>query len=234
MNVLVACEESQAVCKAFREKGHNTFSCDIQPCSGGHPEWHIQTDVLTILNPTTHYEQGYDEYWDGICFYTENAFHRIKGKWDLIIAHPPCTYMSKAGARWMYPTAGNISPERLAKAMKAKEFFIAILNADCDRIAIENPRPLKVVDLPKPSQVIQPYQFGHPYSKATCLWLKGLPPLEPTEVLTEYKPYCPSNTGGVTRGQSYNKGGAIRAADDGVNRSKTFEGIAKAMAQQWG
>lgn len=206
MNVLVACEESQAVCKAFREKGHNAFSCDLKPCTGGHPEWHIQGDVLPLLDK----------------------------KWDLIIAHPPCTYMSKAGARWMYPTAGNISQERLAKAMEAKEFFLKILNADCDRIAIENPRPLKVVELPKPSQVIQPYQFGHPYSKATCLWLKGLPPLEPTEVLTEYKPYCPSNTGGVTRGQSYNKGGAIRAADDCVNRSKTFDGIAKAMAEQWG
>ena len=206
MNVLIACEESQAVCKAFRERGHNAFSCDLKPCTGGHPEWHIQGDVLHLLN----------------------------GKWDLIIAHPPCTYMSKAGARWMYPTAGNISQERLAKAMEAKQFFLKILNADCDRIAIENPRPLKVVELPKPSQVIQPYQFGHPYSKATCLWLKGLQPLEPTEVLTEYKPYCPSNTGGVTRGQSYNKGGAIRAADDCVNRSKTFYGIAKAMAEQWG
>ena len=206
MNVLVACEESQAVCKAFRERGHEAFSCDLVPCTGGHPEWHIQGDVLPLLN----------------------------NKWDLIIAHPPCTYMSKAGARWMYPTAGNISLERLAKAMEAKAFFMAILNAECDRIAIENPRPLKIVELPKPSQVIQPYQFGHPYSKATCLWLKGLPPLEPTQVLTEYKPYCPSNTGGVTRGQSYNKGGAIRAADDGVNRSKTFDGIAKAMAEQWG
>ena len=206
MNVLIACEESQAVCKAFRERGHNAFSCDLKPCTGGHPEWHIQGDVLPLLDK----------------------------KWDLIIAHPPCTYMSKAGARWMYPTAGNISQERLAKAMEAKEFFLKILNADCDRIAIENPRPLKVVQLPKPSQVIQPYQFGHPYSKATCLWLKGLLPLEPTEVLTEYKPYCPSNTGGVTRGQSYNKGGAIRAADDCVNRSKTFDGIAKAMAEQWG
>ena len=206
MNVLIACEESQAVCKAFRERGHNAFSCDLKPCTGGHPEWHIQGDVLALLDK----------------------------KWDLIIAHPPCTYMSKAGARWMYPTAGNITQERLAKAMEAKEFFLKILNADCYRIAIENPRPLKVVDLPKPSQVIQPYQFGHPYSKATCLWLKGLSPLEPTEVLTEYKPYCPSNTGGVTRGQSYNKGGAIRAADDCVNRSKTFDGIAKAMAEQWG
>ena len=230
MNVFIGCEESQAVCKAYRESGHNAFSCDLKPCTGGHPEWHIQGDVLEVLNPSKLPFGGV-----GIAFRTmDGQFHLVHGKWDLIIAHPPCTYMSKAGARWMYPTAGNISQERLAKAMEAKEFFLKILNADCDRIAIENPRPLKVVELPKPSQVIQPYQFGHPYSKATCLWLKGLPPLEPTEVLTEYKPYCPSNTGGVTRGQSYNKGGAIRAADDCVNRSKTFDGIAKAMAEQWG
>lgn len=224
MKVLIACEESQRVCTAFREKGHNAFSCDIIPCSGGHPEWHILGDVLKVINGFTLFGTQDD-----------TIHHDVADcRWDLIIAHPPCTYMSKAGARWMYPTAGNISQERLTKAMEAKEFFMAILNADCDRIAIENPRPLKVVELPKPTQVIQPYQFGHPYSKATCLWLKGLPPLEPTEVLTEYKPYCPSNTGGVTRGQSYNKGGAIRAADDGVNRSKTFDGIAKAMAEQWG
>lgn len=230
MNVLVACEESQAVCKAFRERGHNAFSCDLVPCTGGHPEWHIQGDVLPLLRTR------YVPYVGLVVSFKscDGLYHNIVGGWDLIIAHPPCTYMSKAGARWMYPTAGNISQERLAKAMKAKEFFMAIMNAECDRIAIENPRPLKVVELPKPTQVIQPYQFGHPYSKATCLWLKGLPPLEPTEVLTEYKPYCPSNTGGVTRGQSYNKGGAIRAADDGVNRSKTFDGIAKAMAEQWG
>lgn len=230
MNVLVACEESQAVCKAFRERGHNAFSCDIVPCSGGHPGWHIQGDVLPLLRTRFVPFVGLVVSFKSC----DGLYHNIVGGWDLIIAHPPCTYMSKAGARWMYPTAGNISQERLAKAMEAKAFFMAILNAECDRIAIENPRPLKVVDLPKPSQVIQPYQFGHPYSKATCLWLKGLPPLEPTEVLTEYKPYCPSNTGGVTRGQSYNKGGAIRAADDGVNRSKTFDGIAKAMAEQWG
>ena len=229
MNVLIACEESQAVCKAFRQRGHNAFSCDLKPCTGGHPEWHIQGDVLPLLNGAS------DDFYCRIDFHTQNGdLHELPWKWDLIIAHPPCTYMSKAGARWMYPTAGNISPERLAKAMEAKEFFLKILNADCDRIAIENPRPLKVVDLPKPSQVIQPYQFGHPYSKATCLWLKGLPPLEPTEVLTEYKPYCPSNTGGVTRGQSYNKGGAIRAVDDCVNRSKTFVNIARAMSEQWG
>lgn len=222
MAVLIACEESQVVTKAFRGMGIETYSCDILDCSGGHPEWHIKQDVLPLLN--------------GRCTFKtmDGVEHAIADRWEMIIAHPPCTYMSKAGARWMYPTAGNISQERLSKAMEAKEFFLKILNADCARIAIENPRPLKVVELPKKSQVIQPYQFGHPYSKATCLWLKGLPPLEPTEVLTEYKPYCPSNTGGAARGQSNYKGSATRVGEDCANRAKTFPGVGKAMAETWG
>lgn len=202
MRVLVACEESQAVCKAFRKKGHEAYSCDIQECSGGHPEWHIQGDVLPLL----------------------------KEKWDLIIAHPPCTYMSKAGARFMYLTAGNVNQERLEKALQAKEFFMRFMNADCDKICIENPTPLKIVGLPKESQVIQPYQFGHPYSKRTLLWLKGLPELKPTNILTEYTPYLPSNTGGFARG----KGGSRGVAHNAKDASKTFSGIAQAMAEQWG
>lgn len=202
MRVLVACEESQAVCKAFRELGHEAYSCDIQECSGGHPEWHIQGDVLPLL----------------------------KEKWDLIIAHPPCTYMSKAGACRMYPKAGEIDKERFAKAMKAKEFFMKFYNCDCEKIAIENPTPLKCVGLPKPSQVIQPYEYGHPYSKRTLLWLKGLNPLKPTKIIAEYKPFLPSNTGGFSRG----KGGARGVAHDAKTASKTFPGIARAMAEQWG
>jgi len=202
MRVLVACEESQAVCKAFRERGHEAYSCDIQECSGGHPEWHIQGDVLPLL----------------------------KEKWDLIIAHPPCTYMSKAGARFMYLTAGNVNQERLEKTLQAKEFFMQFMNADCDKICIENPTPLKVVGLPKASQVIQPYQFGHPYSKRTLLWLKGLPELKPTNILTEYTPYLPSNTSGFARG----KGGSRGVVHNAKDASKTFSGIAQAMAEQWG
>lgn len=202
MRVLVACEESQEVCKAFRAKGHEAYSCDIQECSGGHPEWHIQGNVLPLL----------------------------KEKWDLIIAHPPCTYMSKAGARFMYLTAGNVNQERLEKALQAKEFFMQFMNADCDKICIENPTPLKIVGLPKESQVIQPYQFGHPYSKRTLLWLKGLPELKPTNILTEYTPYLPSNTGGFARG----KGGSRGVAHNAKDASKTFSGIAQAMAEQWG
>ena len=222
MRVLIACEESQAVCKAFRERGHIAFSCDIQDCSGGHPEWHIKGDVLPLLNGRCEFKTC-----DGV------EWH-ISDRWDLIIAHPPCTYMSKAGARWMYRTAGQIDEERLKKAMQAKSFFEYIQRAECDRICIENPVPLKIVGLPKPTQKIQPYQFGHPFSKATCLWLKGLKPLEPTEILTEFKPFCPSNTGGAKKGLSSYKGGCERAVDDSANRAKTFEGIARAMAEQWG
>ena len=218
MKVLVACEESQAVCKAFREKGHEVYSCDIIECSGGHPEWHIQQDVLPLLNGNCEFKTA------------DGQVHYINGKWDLIIAHPPCTYMSKAGARWMFPKAGQVSQERLALAMEAKAFFFEILNADCKRICVENPRPLKIVGLPIPQQVIQPYEYGHPYSKATCLWLKGLPLLKPTEILVDYKPFLPSNTGSFSRGGGGSRGVAHNAKD----ASKTFEGIANAMAEQWG
>ena len=219
MKVLVACEESQIVCYAFREKGHEAYSCDIQECSGGYPEWHIQQDVIPLLN--------------GNCTFktVDGVDHYIKGSWDLIIAHPPCTYMSKAGARWMFPKANQVSQERLKQAIAAKEFFFKFLNADCKNVVVENPIPLKIVGLPLPTQKIQPYQFGHPFSKCTCLWIKGdLPKLKPTNVLTEYKPYLPSNTGGLARG----KGGSRGVARTAKEASKTFLGIAKAMAEQWG
>lgn len=217
LNVLVACEESQTICIAFRNLGHRAFSCDIQECSGGHNEWHIKGDCLDILN--------------GDCSFStaDGSRHHQSGQWDLIIAHPPCTYMSKAGARWMYPTAGNIDNERLKLALEAKKFFDRCRNARCEHIAVENPRPLKVVNLPKPSQVIQPYQFGEPYSKATCLWLKGLPLLKPTEILSEYQPFLPSNITGAKRGQKWSRGVAHNAKD----ASKTFKGIALAIAKQW-
>ena len=226
MKVLIACEESQAVCKAFREKGHEAYSCDIIECSGGHPEWHIKCDVLNVINQTELI--GANE--RGIIFETADGLIHDVEKWDLIIAHPPCTYMSKAGARWMFQKAGQVSQDRLKLAMAAKQFFFKILNADCERICVENPRPLKIVGLPVPTQIIQPYQFGHPYSKATCLWLKNLRPLQPTEVLEEHKPFLPSNTGAFSRGGGGSRGVAHNAKD----ASKTFPGIAKAMAEQWG
>lgn len=201
MKILVGCEESQAVTIELRKLGHKAFSCDTQDCSGGKPEWHIKGDAV---------EEAYS------------------GKYDLMIAHPPCTYISRAGARWMYPTAGNLSQERFDKAMEAKDLFIKLLNAPIRYIAIENPTPLKVVGLPKQSQVVQPYEYGHPYSKRTLLWLKNLPPLIPTEIVSDYKPYLPSNTGGKKRGQKYQFKNITQKES-----SKTFSGIAKAMAEQW-
>lgn len=202
MKILVACEESQAVTIELRKLGHEAYSCDIIPCSGGHPEWHLQQDVLPLL----------------------------KDKWDMIIAFPPCTYMTNAGACRMYPQKGMIDEERLKLGLEAKEFFMAILNADCERIAIENPRPLKVIGLPIESQRIQPYMFGEPYTKMTYLWLKGLQPLEPTDIITEnITPFV--NAGSFsTNGQRRKKQGVKYSA---IERSKTFQGIAKAMAEQW-
>ena len=231
MNVLVACEESQRVCAAFREKGHNAFSCDILPCSGGHPEWHIQTDVLSILNPTTHYEQGYDEYWDGICFYTENAFHRIKGKWDLIIAHPPCTYLTLAGNKWFKPEFADRFPDRQKQRKEAVDFFMAIANADCDKIAIENPVGVMSSQWRKPDQYIEPYMFGDPEKKKTGLWLKGLQLLKPTNIVEPVIIHCKS---GANEPRWHMETMHLQKEERSRVRSQTFPGIARAMADQWG
>lgn len=223
MKVLVACEESQEVCKAFRERGHEAYSCDIQGCSGGHPEWHILGDVLPVLRP--------QDLPDKLFYTMDGMWHHIE-KWDLIIAHPPCTYMSAAGACRMYPKAGHRDEARYAKAMQAKEFFFEILYADSSRICIENPRPLKCVGLPKETQRIQPFQFGEPWSKQTYLWLKGLPLLEPTEIVADYKPYV-SSFSSRHKGMP-EKAGASRSGGAQKVRSRTFRGIAKAMGDQWG
>ena len=219
MKVLVACEESQRTCTAFRERGHEAYSCDIQECSGGHPEWHIQGDALEIL-------RGECEF-----FTADGTKHQIEGRWDLIIAHPPCTYLTNASAVRMR-VKGQIQPERYAKAMEAKRFFMAFLNADCEKICVENPVPLKIVDLPPYSQIIEPWMFGEPWSKKTCLWLKGLPYLMPTEVVAEgVQPWvnggCKDAHGNYRRFQG-------RKERDPKNRAKTFWGIARAFAEQWG
>ena len=193
MKILVACEESQAVTIELRKLGHEAYSCDVLPCSGGHPEWHLQQDVIPLLQE----------------------------KWDMIIAFPPCTYLSNAGARHLYP-GGKLNKERYKKGLEGKKLFMAIYNANCPKIAIENPTPSKIYELPEKSQVIQPYQFGHPYSKRTQLWLKGLPLLKPTNIV-EVESSCRK------AGNWFNKGGKDRQK----NRSKTFPGIAKAMAEQW-
>ena len=186
---------------------------------------------MDVLNPSQQYIPGDD--WYGLKFRTgDGTLHLIEGPWDLIIAHPPCTYMSAAGACRMYPKKGQLDQDRYLKAMSAKLFFLCLWNAKCKRICIENPRPLKVVELPKETQRIQPYQFGEPWSKLTYLWLKGLPTLIPTEVIENYKLYVSCGTsrnkGNPDKAGYSRKGGAAKA------RSKTFPGIAKAMAEQWG
>ena len=232
MNVLVACEESQRVCVAFREKGHNAFSCDIEPCSGGHPEWHIMQDVIPLLNGRCSFRT-----MDGI-------EHSIGGKWDMIIAFPPCTHLAVSGAlRFEAKRADGRQREGL-------EFFCKFFYADCDRVSIENPVNIisgeyckkwfpDIVEkygLPiKPTQTIQPWMFGHPESKKTCLWLKGLRPLTPTKVLK-----LPENG----RWNNQTKDGQNKLIIDGKwigfndprtakARSKTYPGIANAMASQW-
>lgn len=230
MKVLVACEESQAVCKAFRERGHEAYSCDTQECSGGHPEWHIQSDALKILNPSQISRAFY-----GIVFKTaDGQAHRIEGKWDLIIAHPPCTYLSNAGAARLYKRFDGKSYcelERLNKGFDAKEFFMSFLNAEADKIAIENPVPSGVYRLPPYTQIVQPYEHGHVYSKKTCLWLKGLPKLTPTNIV---KPICSWVSGGSKDHNGNKRKNCGTTFRNSKTKSKTFEGIAKAMAEQWG
>lgn len=203
MRVLVACEESQEVCKAFRALGHDAYSCDIQECSGGHPEWHIKGDVLLVLN-------GYRIFWtmDGM-----EHDDVLCDPWDLIIAHPPCTDLAVSGARWF--------PEKRkdGRQQASVDFFMQFVNADCDRIAIENPIGIMSTVYRKPDQIIQPWQFGHGETKATCLWLKGLPPLKPTDIVEGREQRVWRMAPGPERAKL---------------RSRTYSGIARAFAEQWG
>lgn len=201
MKILVACEESQAVTIELRKLGHEAYSCDTEPCSGGYPEWHFQQDVTPLL----------------------------KQHWDMIIAFPPCTYLTNAGARHLWKNH-ELNQERYEKGIEAKEFFMMFYNTDCERIAIENPTASRIYELPEKSQVIQPYMFGHPFTKRTQLWLKGLPPLLPTEEVEPERTWCPS---GSYSGKHGDKHRGMFTTDRAKNRSKTFPGIARAMAQQW-
>ena len=193
MRVLVACEESQEVCKAFRALGHEAYSCDIEPCSGGRPEWHLQCDALEL----------------------------IKMRWDLIIAHPPCTDLAVSGAKWFAEKRAD------GRQQAAIEFFMRFINADCEHIAVENPVSIMSTQYRKPDQIIQPWMFGHPEKKSTCLWLKGLPLLIPTNDVSEYMKTLPKNQ----QNRLYH---LPPSPDRAKLRSKTFPGIAQAMAQQWG
>lgn len=192
MKVLIACEYSGKVRDAFAKRGHYAMSCDIIPTETDGP--HYEGNVLDILN-------------DG---------------WDLLVAHPPCTYLSNAGARWLY-AGKTLNHDRFSKGLIAKEFFMALFNANIEKIAIENPVPSGVYELPKYTQSIQPYEYGHPYKKKTCLWLKNLPNLIPTKIIEERQST-------KIPGNWFNKGGKERQKE----RARTFQGIADAMAEQWG
>lgn len=209
MKILVACEESQAVTIELRKLGHEAYSCDIEPCSGGFPQWHIQQDVLPLIN--------------GRCTFTtcDGAEHAIDDRWDIIIAFPPCTYLSNAGAKHLYK-GGVLNQERYKKGLQAKEFFMSILNADCPKIAVENPVSSKIFNMPQYTQEIQPWMFKHPVSKKTRLWLKNLPLLMATDIVVPEKNCHEAGTW-------FMKGGKERQK----NRAKTFPGIAKAIATQW-
>lgn len=209
MKILVACEESQRVCVAFRAKGHEAYSCDIEFCSGGHPEWHVWDDVTPYL--------------DGNCTFLtcDGLSHRVE-RWDMIIAFPPCTYLSKAGSCNLFKN-GGIDKERLKSGRLAAEFFMKILNADCPRICVENPVPMKIFGLPAPTQVVEPYMFGVPVRKTTYLWLKGLRRVCPTNVIEPQYTFTAYPLFKNSYGKYRQK-----------NRSKTFEEFAAAMALSWG
>lgn len=228
MNILIACEESQRVCTAFREKGHNAFSCDILPCSGGHPEWHIQGDVFEVLNPMTKYD-----WCDYITFETmDGEEHWIEGRWDLIIAHPPCTRLCNSGQRWLYWGDDKYKSQKIAEQQKAIVFFMMFALADCDKIAIENPGGIMSTAYRKPDCVYNPYDFeGETECKKTCLWLKGLPPLKPTR-----KEPLPKEqrTQGIWKAHFGDKKLAWNDPETARLRSQTPYGVAKAMAEQWG
>jgi len=204
MKVLIACEESQTVCKAFRALGHEAYSNDIIDCSGGHPEWHLKMDALEAIKSQ---------------------------KWDLLIAHPPCTYLTVTGNKWMKPEFADRFPTRQQDRKDAIEFFIEIANSDCERIAIENPVGIMSTVWRKPDQYIHPYYFGDPHSKKTGLWLKGLQKLLPTNMVEpQMYTYKDGRKDPIWHVES------MKLPPDKMAkvRSKTFEGIAKAMAEQWG
>ena len=203
MRILVACEESQAVTKELRKLGHEAYSCDIQECSGGEPQWHLKVDALELLKMT----------------------------WDMIIAFPPCTYLTVTGNRWFNEEKyGEIARQRKENRIKAIKFFMAFANADCEKIAIENPIGLMSHYWRKPDQIIQPYEFGHRERKATCLWLKGLPLLKPTKIV---EPEIIHHKSGRTDSRWHFETLSLPKEERSKIRSKTFPGIAKAMAEQW-
>lgn len=227
MNVLIACEESQEVCKAFRAKGHMAFSCDILECSGGHPEWHIQCNVETVLKDNYHV----DGWFTGIVIRTMDGVNHFITKWDMIIAHPPCTDLAISGARWFKEKQAD------GRQQASIEFFMKFTDLDCPKVVIENPVCIMSSIYRKPDQIIHPYMFGDPVRKKTCLWLKGVPKLLPTNIV---EPNIIKDGNTSYSGPAYyakDENGKIIPWNDPRTakiRSRTYPGIAKAMAEQWG
>ncbi len=219
MKVLIACEESQTVCKAFRARGHEAFSCDILPCSGGHPEWHIQGSIISVLEFGAHFTQDKHPVRSDVEW-------KMITEWDLMIAHPPCTYLCNSGVRWLYNEDGTINQDRWDELVKGAEFFKKLLYAPIPRIAIENPimhkyaREAVGVNY---GQCIQPYEFGNPNTKATGIWLKNVPALkiDPEKLVPK-----------EDRIDTIHKMGP--SDHRGKDRSVTFPEFADAMAEQWG
>lgn len=227
MKLLVACEESQVVCSAFRARGHEAYSCDIIECSGGRPEWHIQNDVTYLLN-------------GGCGFYTNDGEeHYISGTWDMIIAHPPCTFLTNTGNRWFNELRyGEKAIQRMKDREKASVFFMTVWNADCEKVVMENPVGYMNTYFRKPDQIIHPYYFAESEDdencerKATCLWMRGVPPLT-YEI--KYQPrVIVYKNGKGTDSPWHMKTMGLPPDERSRLRSKTFPGIAKAMAEQWG
>ncbi len=214
MRVLIACEESQTECMAFRALGHEAYSCDVQEPSGGHPEWHILGDALEAMR-------------GGQITTMDGQTHDIP-RWDLMIAHPPCTYLSNAGAVNLRKH-GILNMERMGKAVEAKKFFMKCLDAPIQRICVENPVPGRIHQLPPYSQIIQPYMFGDEWMKTTCLWLVNLPILMATDIVVPTGKWVDCGHTGRPKGDWKAKG-----QRNAKMRSKSFPGIARAMAEQWG
>lgn len=231
-NILVACEESQRVCSEFRKLGFNAFSCDLLQCSGGHPEWHFNCDVFEIIKNN-----------GGVLQNGEKVF--IKGKWDLMVAHPPCTFLAVSGARWYYhPDDKDLPfeqrrphprfPNRRKDQEDGKKFFISLAETDIDHIAIENPIGIMNTQWRKPDQIVQPYFFGDEASKTTCLWLKNLPDLKPTKIVGKGEWIELSSGKRLPKWYSDALTKAKTPEERRNLRSKTFPGFAKAIAEQWG
>ena len=201
MKILVACEESQTVCKAFRARGHEAYSADIQEPSGGHPEWHILGDVLPLIN--------------GDCTFMTMDWraHTIRGEWDMLIAFPPCTHLAVSGARYFEQKCKD------GRQQQGIDFFMEFTKASCKKLAIENPIGIMSTRYRKPDQIIQPWMYGHGETKSTCLWLKNLPKLKPTNIVD---------------GREHRVWKMPPGPERAKKKSKTFPGIAEAMADQWG